>query len=216
MSPAHQKPPITFPEYERLFRTIHAIVANEKGDPSKACLFFAIAGAYLLAKHHGLREARPMAGFAGYNLRLPTNLVLLLGAVSENETASHEDAFHCWIEVEGYVLDLTAPLFDQMAPQDRKGSRVRPQLFQKPQGTGVGSVEQLNSPGAYMHVRNPDLLAALMARFTQLRANEDLVNICLQWYVRPPKRMAPYVGVGNQHGQVQQVPLSPVQLEGAW
>ena len=126
---ASKKPPLTFREYERLFRVIHAIVANEKSDPSKACVFFAMAGAFLLAQHHGLSNARPMAGFAGYNLRLPTNLVLLLGAVQDHEPISTEEAFHCWIEIDGYILDLTAPLFDQMAPAERKGRRVPPQMF---------------------------------------------------------------------------------------
>ena len=211
-----KKPPVTFQEYELLFRTIHAILANEESDPSKACVFFAMAGSFLLGQHHGLGSARPMAGFAGYNLRLPSNLVLLLGAVQGTEPTSTEEAFHCWIEVDGYILDLTAPLFDQMAPTERKGRRVPPQLFQKPKGTGVASTQELNVSGSYMHVPNPSLMAALTARFAGLPANADLVNICAQWYTKPPKKMAPYVGVGNQHGQVAQVSLSRIKLEGAW
>ena len=57
-------PPITLPEYERLFRTIHAVVANEQGDPTKACLFFAVAGAFLLkpsAITNSIRPARLLA-----------------------------------------------------------------------------------------------------------------------------------------------------------
>lgn len=199
-----------------MFRVIHAIIANERCDPAKACVFFAMAGSFILTMHHGLNNAHPMAGFAGYNLRLPSNLVLLLGAVQDNEPISTKDAFHCWIEVDGYTLDLTAPLFDQMAPADQKGQRIAPQMFQRLSASGVLSVGQLGSPGAFMHSRNPELMTALQARFVQLRANEDLVQICAQWYVKPPKKMAPYVGVLNQQAQVQRVAPSSIRIEGAW
>lgn len=72
-------PPITLPEYERLFRTIHAVVANEKGDPTKACLFFAVAGAYLLKRHHKLSSACPVARVAGYNLGTPSDFGIIFG-----------------------------------------------------------------------------------------------------------------------------------------
>jgi hypothetical protein len=62
--------PLSFQEYERLFRAIHAVVANEDSEPAKACLFFGIAGAHILRTHHKLAAARPVAGFAGYNLLL--------------------------------------------------------------------------------------------------------------------------------------------------
>jgi hypothetical protein len=77
--------PLTLPEYERLFRVIHAVIENEEGDSSKACLFFGIAGAFLLSRSHRLMGARPVVGVAGYNLRTPTNLSIILGAVENGE-----------------------------------------------------------------------------------------------------------------------------------
>jgi len=62
---SRSRPPLTLPEYERLFRIIHAVVENEGGDSSKACLFFGIAGAHLLSSHHRFKTARLVAGIAG-------------------------------------------------------------------------------------------------------------------------------------------------------
>lgn len=218
---AHRKlrrfrPPLTLPEYERLFRVIHAVVANEGGEPTKACLFFSIAGAYLLSRHHRLSTARPVAGMAGYNLRTPTNLFMVLGVVENDELLSDQDHFHCWIEVDGWIIDFTAPLFDEMASTERKGAPIPPLMFQKPVVADESRIESLNVPGAYIHVPNPELTTALMAHFTQKSAHADLVGICNQWYVCPPKKMASVLGIANQHGETKEVRLSCICLEGAW
>ena len=205
--------PITLPEYERLFRVIHAVIENEEGDASKACLFFGIAGAHLLSQSHRLKDARPVAGVAGYNLRTPTNLSIILGAVENGEWSSDEGHFHCWIEAAGWIVDLTAPLFDEMAPSERKGTAVPRLMFQK---LATGNLENMNTPGAYLHRSNPQLTASLMGEFWQKPAHADLISICEQWYERPPKKIAPSIGIGDQHGRVKQVPLSRFRVGGAW
>jgi hypothetical protein len=196
-----------------LFRVIHAVIENEEGDSSKACLFFSIAGAYLLDRSHAFKGARPVAGIAGYNLRTPTNLSIIFGAVENGEWSSDENNFHCWIEVDGWIIDFTAPLFDDMAPSERKGAPVPRLMFQKP---AVADVENMETPGAYMHVPNSQLTAALMAYFVQKPAHSDLIDICKQWYERPPKKMASSIGISDQHGTVKEVRLSRLRVEGAW
>lgn len=212
-SSIRSRPPLTLPEYERLFRVIHAVIESEEGDSSKACLFFGIAGAFLLSQNHRLKGARPVVGVAGYNLRTPTNLAIILGTLEKGEWSSDEDNFHCWIEVDGWIVDLTAPLFDSMAPFERKGATVPPLMFQKPASTDF---EGMNTPGAYMHLPNPELTVALLAHFAQKPAHGDLISICQQWYEPPPKKMAHSVGIGDQHGLQKEVRLSQLRLEGAW
>lgn len=187
--------PITLPEYERVFRTIHAVVKNEDGDPRRSCLFFGIAGAYLLSRHHRLKSARPVAGIAGYNLRTPTNLFIVLGRIEDGELLSDVDHFHCWIEVDGWIIDFTAPLFDEMAPAERKGATVPRRMFQKPAITEASSFEGLNTPGAYIHIPNAELTTALMSHFSKKPAHSDLISICEQWYCRGRPKTDPHIGV---------------------
>jgi hypothetical protein len=78
------------------------------------------------------------------------------------------------------------------------------------------SFDSLNTPGAYIHVPNAELTAALMIHFTQKPAHSDLIGICEQWHVRPPKKMAPSVGIGDQHGKLNEVRLSLIRVAGAW
>lgn len=211
-----KSPPVTFHEYERIFRTIHSVLLNEESDPTKECLFFSVVGAFLLAEHHGLRDARPMAGFAAYNLGLPTNLVLAFGSPEDVGPVSTEEAFHCWIEVEGYAIDLTVPLFDHMVPMQRKGRRIPPKSFVKTIDSRAQNAEDLNDPGEYLYRRNPSLMRDLGAQFARRPALSDLANICGNWYRRPPKAMRPFVVVTDGVNRHSKISLSPIRLEGAW
>ena len=208
-------PPITLPEYERLFRTIHAVVANEKNDPTKACLFFAVAGAYLLKRHHKLSSACPVAGVAGYNLRTPTNFAIVFGRPEVDTLVADPDHFHCWVEVDGWIVDLMAPLFDEMAPADRKGATIPRFMFQKPAIADVSAVS-LEVPGAYIHIPNDRLTTDLMRDFTDKPAYFDLVQVCDQWYARPPRKIAPSIRIADQTGKAKEVELSSFRLAGAW
>ena len=213
--PKRSTPPITLPEYEQLFRTIHAVVKNEQGDPAKASLFFAVAGAFLLKKHHKLGSACPVAGVAGYNLRTPSNFSLVFGRLENDSVVSDSSRYHCWIEADGWVIDLMAPLFDDMASIDRKGAVIPRWMFQKPLLADASSIS-LDTPGAYLHVPNHRLTTELMKGFTGKPAYTDLVRICEQWYVRPPRKIAPSVGIEDRSGAVMEVFLSPIRIAGVW
>ena len=208
-------PPITLPEYERLFRTIHAVVANEQGDPTKACLFFAVAGAYLLKRHHKLSSACPVAGVAGYNLRTPTNFAIVFGRQEGDTLVADADHFHCWVEVDGWIVDLMAPFFDDMTPADRKGATIPRFMFQNPVIADVNAFS-LDTPGAYLHVPNDRLTTDLMKSFTDKPAYFDLVQVCDQWYAKPPKKIAPSIGIADQTGKAKEVFLSPARIAGIW
>ncbi len=213
--PPRATPPITLPEYERLFRTIHAVLMNEDGDPSKACLFFAVAGAYVLSHHHKLKSVCPVAGVAAYNLRTPSNFSLVFGTKDADRIVSDAQCFHGWIEADGWIIDLCAPLFDAMVPDAHKGARIPPFMFQKPLIFDAGKVN-LETPGAYLHIPNDRLTTSLLKSFAENPAHADLVRICDQWYARPPKKIAPSVGIEDQTGKAAVVSLSPVRMEGAW
>ena len=207
--------PITLPEYERLFRILHAVVASEGGDPARACLFFAVAGAYLLKRQHRLDSACPVAGAAGYHLRTPDGFTLVFGRPQDGTLVADGDHFHCWIEVDGWIVDPMAPLFGEMAPAGRERAGIARCMFQKP-ALAATDMACLATPGAYLHVANHRLTTELMQGFTAKAAYADLVRICDRWYSRPPRKIAPGIGIGDQTGRTIRVELSPIRLSGAW
>jgi len=156
-----------------------------------------------------------VAGVAGYNLRTPTNFSLVFGRLEADGVFSDSSRYHCWIEVDGWVIDLMAPLFDDMAPIDRKGAVIPRCMFQKPLLDDASTVN-LDTPGAYLHVPNHRLTTELMKGFTEKPGYMDLVRICEQWYVRPPKKIVASVGIEDQGGTVTEVFLSPIRVAGVW
>lgn len=209
-------PPLTLPEYERIFRVIYTILLSEGADTSKSCLFFNIAGAFILASNHGQKNARFIAGLAGYNLRTKNGLSLVLGKVDQGKINVSSDEFHCWVELDGWIIDFSAPLFNSMVDFSRSNERIPPNMFQKLASEGVQSLNELNTPGAYLHAASQDVTTELILHFSQLQANADLVKICAEWYKRPPKRMQDSIDVANQRGEVNDIHLSKIHLEGAW
>ena len=213
--PKRITPPITLPEYERLFRTLHAVALSERNDPAKDSLFFAVAGAYLLKRHHKQASACPVAGGARYHLPAPIDFSMVFGTVQNDTLAADADHFHCWIEADGWIIDLMAPLFDEMAPADRKGPAIPRFMFQKP-AMAETNAAPLETPAAYAHMPNHRLTTDLINDFTKNPAYFDLVRVCDQWYARPPRKMASSIGISDHTGTTKTVTLSPLRLVGAW
>lgn len=210
-------PPVTLPEYERLFRTIHALVASELGDPTQAPLFFAVAGAYLLKRHHKLASACPVAGAAAYTLRTTatTDFPLVFGASENERLVSDRDRFHCWIEADGWVIDLMAPLFAEMAPAGRQAASLPRFMFQKPAAAADAAI-RLDIPGAYLHIPNERLTTSLIQGFTENAAYTGLIQVADPWYARPPRKMSLRIGIEDRRGHTKEVPLSPLRIAGVW
>jgi hypothetical protein len=208
-------PPVKLRDFERVFQIVHGVLLSEHGDPTRACLHFGIIGAAILRKYHGL-PACPVVGAAGYNLGQHCNDVLCFADVHQVGPQSTIDAFHCWIEVDGWVVDFTAPLFGEMYRASGRLSQVPLKAMQKQLTRATASITGLAELNAFWFQRNQTLETQLLAGFSDKSANMDLVNICSDWYKPTPKPIYPSISVGNQRGEVKEVRLSPTKLGGLW
>lgn len=208
-------PPITLPDYERLFRTIHAVSATGQSDPANSSLFFSVAGAYLIKRHHKLNSASPVAGVAGYNVSESGSSFIVFGKTASGAYLADKGHFHCWVEVDGWVVDLMAPLFREMISADRKVESIPRFMFEKPVVADASAIG-LDRPGAYFHVPNDRLTTDLMKDFAENPIHSDLVRICDQWYARQPRKIAQRAEITDQAGNTKEVSLSPIRIEGTW
>ena len=205
--PKKPKPPLTFPQYERIFRIIHGVLLNEDCDPSKSCMYFSIIGAFILQQHHQLSPSL-RAGAAAYNFGLSQNQVIAFGRVENGHLVSDDNAFHFWIEIGDWIVDLSAPLF--------QANGIQPKMFQKPKNTDAPDQANLDIPGTFTHSTNGKLTSDLFRHFQSYPMNVDLTNICTQWYKPPPKPMIPIVPIADSKGNMSEVRQSPIVLVGAW
>lgn len=211
---------ITLPEYERIFRTVHPIVNLDKHDEAHSSLFFNILGAAILVEHFGL-EASPVCGSACFNLGGQPNELLIFDEDVGSDHPSYDLAFHCWTEVNGMIIDFSAPLFHDVITAAKPGLSIERKMFQKPvnyTSTSMGdtTLAEVASPGSFVCNQNPEITKMYVEHFVTLPSNRALLDLCLNWFRRPPKRMDERRMVGTDDGRTAQLSLSPIRVIGAW
>lgn len=203
---------ITLPDYERIFRIIHGVLLNEKGDPLRACMYFSAIGCAILDRYHRVK-AEPVFGMAAYKL---DGQVMVFGEKDGQAIRATPTGFHCWIEAGGVALDLQAPLFKDLAAKQEPPIVLSRRMMQKRLDQASASIDEMAASGTHWYSRDDSLRSELLADFIQKPANSDFVEICLQWYKPTPKKIQDHIHLGNQHGQVSKVPLSLLRINGAW
>ena len=200
--------------YVRIHAIIRAVMDGVEAIAPKACVFFSMAGAYLLSKHHRL-NAKPMAGAAFYCVGGDPPNALSYARFEGEEIVSDDDAFHCWVECDGWAIDFMAPLFGDALRQLQPDIRVSKRMFQRPLSTMTDTVD-LRKGGDFLLLPNPVLTAAVLARALRKPATGDLAEICAHWYRPTPKRIDERLAMGSDDGSVSTLQMKLPQLSGAW
>ena len=200
-------PIISLPNYERVFRTIHGVLLNEKGNPAKACIYFAVIGAMILRTHHKL-NASCKAGAAIYEFSSENN-GLAFADYHANELSSSKTAFHCWVEVDNWIIDFQAPLFNEALREKDIILNLPRKMFQQNTQSESKSVN-------FNHKPNLALTSEVLENFSSKPVNNDILQICIEWYKPYPKKMHDAISIGDTKGNVNKVTLSPHTLVGAW
>jgi hypothetical protein len=206
--------PISDSDYRRIFQVIYSVLESEKANTANACVFFAIAGAAILNQHYKIR-ALPLAGAALYVVDGSTQTILAFASRDPSEELSSMSGFHCWIQCNGFAIDFMAPMFPESMPDSTQVAVPR-RIFKKPLSSMSQSHEELIRAGDFILSPNPDLTQSILNNFVQKPAQSDLVNICLQWYKRPPFKIATSIKIGDQHGKLKTVPLLQLPISGSW
>ncbi|WP_200348920.1 DUF2026 family protein, partial [Halochromatium glycolicum] len=142
---------------------------------------------------------------------------MVLGKTNENgELTASSAGFHCWVEVEDWVIDFQVPLFPDLGssfghviPKERKMLQKRKELLAR-------KIEDLKNPGEAMYIQDEELTEYYIAHQSDFEFNKDLEKIAVQWFRPVPKKMVPKIGMQDQHGAVRPVSISSTTLVGAW
>lgn len=117
---------IKLKEYERIFQIVTPVVESDEGEISRACIYYSLFGANILA-HRFKLNAQVRCGFAVYHLG-GDHQVLCFGEETEKGVSGTQNAFHCWVEAGDWVLDFMAPTFGKIIQNDFTS---QPMMFQK-------------------------------------------------------------------------------------
>jgi hypothetical protein len=212
MSPP-KKLVIPLSDYERIFRVIFSVIDNH-ARTAHACLFFSIVGSLILKRAYRI-DAVPVAGAAAFMIDSEKNNVVGFGRPENGMFNSYDDAFHCWIEADGIVVDFLAPLFAESARGYGHDVAIPSKMFQKPRSTMVASLDEFRRDGDFFLAPNPALSRQLFERFFQRVTATDLGNVCLTWYAKPPKKLRPMKMI-NDLGEIEALTLRGPTVTGAW
>jgi hypothetical protein len=214
-----QKLALTLPDYQRMHRVIASVLNSVEANTPRACLFFAVAGAFLIETIHK-RPARPVGGAAFYRVDDKTGFVMAFGRLETEDSltvvSSDDKAFHCWIESEGMAIDLMSPIFQESVWSGGRKEVVPRKMFQRSLSAMAHSPHALESEGDFFFQRDPELSQQLLNGFMAKPANGDLVRVCEYWYRPHPKAIQPAMQMGSDDGSVRDIKLGPVDLIGAW
>lgn len=205
---------LPFADYCRIFRIIYSVL-DGRANTHHACIFFAVAGASILRKHYKFK-ALPVAGAAAYMVDTKTSLIATFGKIEADLLISTPDAFHCWIQCEGYAIDFMAPVFRENLRAAGTLSTIARKMFQRPLAEMATSFDELTHEGAFSLFPNSECTQAMIEDFEAKASSGDLANICSHWFRRPPKRIPDTLNMGNDLGKIEHLNLHGPEVCGVW
>lgn len=209
------KPLIPLLDYLRIHGVIRSLLDSVDAHTAHACMFFSTAGAAILREFYR-KDAMPVAGAAFYLVDGEQRNALSFAKLESGLVQSSDTAFHAWVQCEGYVIDFMAPMFPETCASSGHPFTAPRRMFQKRWSDMAPSHEHLDHEGDFHLVPNPELTVDLRRSFLQKPASADLVNICLHWYKRPPKSIAPELLMQNDLGEVTKIRLKTVAVSATW
>lgn len=205
---------LPFADYCRVFRVIYSVL-DGRAHTHRACIFFAVAGAIILRRHYQL-NALPVAGAAAYMVDSDTSLVATFGKIEDGMLLSSAEAFHCWVQCDGYVIDFMAPVFRENLQAAGISTAIARKMFQRPLSEMAESSAEFDSDGAFSLFPSSERTQAMIDNFEAKASSGDLADVCGHWYRRPPKRISETLDMANDLGKVERLTLHGPEVSGVW
>lgn len=213
------KSALSLVDYERMHSVIKSVSNAARLNTPHACIFFAIAGAALITVFHK-RSAEHVAGAAFYKVDNATGFTMAYGRLaSENDggtVSSDEQSFHCWVESEGVIIDLMAPIFQETLQSAGRTETVPAMMFQRPLARMSRSPYALNDEGDFFLQPNHALGLRITKDFLARPGHVNLLQICTHLYRPHPEKMRSSIKVGVDNESVIDIQLSHASVVGEW
>jgi hypothetical protein len=211
-----QKLPISLQDYERIYQVIWSLLNAVGARPEAACVFFSIVGAAILQVSHKL-AARPVAGAAVYAFDANGEHLVTYGAVVDGYFAAESDAFHAWVECEGYAIDFMAPVFtDAKKSQGQPGAYPR-KMFQRRIDSAVqDGLPAASAFGSFAVFPDEARTQEIKDAFSALEMNSDLGALAMAWYQPSPHPIRQVFEFRDNETGVLKARLKAPALVGSW
>jgi hypothetical protein len=165
-------PPLPFLDYQRIYQFIFdALESSGSTITYRSCVFFAATGATILREHYNVPATISVGSMALRVDELQPNVVIY-GRNENGCLQSDENAFHSWVECDGWLIDFMAPILDIALQKAGTNWTVPSRMLQKNLADSKTSLGEIQHAGDFVVGHNTELanlvLDSQSARFFQL------------------------------------------------
>lgn len=202
---------IKFTDYKRIFQIISAVVDSEKADREHSCIYYSLFAANILVEHFKV-DARVKCGLAVYHLG-DDDQVLCFGEAIGGKVTATPAGFHCWVEVDGWLLDFMAPTFCGLK---KTSFTLQPRMFQKRHSDMADHPNDMVGPGDFFLDHDQEIADTILKPVCERLGVQDLAHLCSQWFKKVPKKIPSTAATVDQNGKTRPLSLRPVSLTADW
>jgi hypothetical protein len=206
------RPLLPLPDYQRIYKVIYSVLeASEIAYTHRACILFTIAGTLILRERYKL-PATISAGFMGMMVDEKSSTIAMYGRMGDRPESDRQ-AFHAWVECQGWLIDFMAPIMSIAIKEDGHQQHVPRWMLQKPLTEQKVNINDLQRTGDFYLEHDSALAESLVD--TQSAGSIDLANVCLAWFRRPPSALKE-LAIGSNQGAPKKLALRAPSIEGVW
>jgi hypothetical protein len=208
-----KRPLLPLPDYQRIYQVINSVLdASEIAVTHRACIFFAAVGMMILRNHYRL-PAMISVGCMALMVDEQNANVVVYGREEDGVFLSDKDAFHAWVECDGWLIDFMAPIMGVAMREDGRDWHVPSRMLQKRLTDGKASMSDIQHVGEF-YVGHDRLLAESLIENQSVQFG-DLMNVCLTWFRRPP-RLLKKIALADSHSPTKTLVVRAPSIDGVW
>ena len=184
-----QRPLLPLADYQRIYQVIYSVLeATGIARTHRACIVFASAGMMILREHYKL-EASLSVGSMALMVGEKAANVAVYGREIDGEWVYDANGFHAWVECDGWLIDFMAPIMARALKEDGAPFDVPRKMLQKPLAERKDHPRAIQHEGEFFAFSDAALAEQLLD--TQTVQFEDILNVCLAWFRKPPRPLPP-------------------------
>lgn len=208
-----RSPLLPLPDYQRIYQITYSVLeASEIAITHRACIFFASVGALILRDQYSL-PATISAGCMALMVDEQKANVVVYGRDEGGVFVNDTEAFHAWVECEGWLIDFMSPIMGVAMREDGRDWKVPRRMLQKRLSDQKGSLREIQHLGDFYVGHDRSLTESLIdSQNIQL---SDLLNVCQAWFRRPPKPLKE-LAMGDSHAGTRKLVLRAPSIDGVW
>ncbi len=139
--------------------------------------------------------------------------VVVYGRDEAGVFVSDKDAFHAWVECDGWLIDFMAPIMGIALRADGRNWSVPRRMLQKRLSERKATLGDIQHAGDFFASHDSALADSLLDR--QGVQFSDLMNACMAWYRRPPKPLKD-IALADSHGPTKRLVARAPSIDGVW